>query len=85
VVVAWILVATSLVLGYRWHLRGKPGPASVGITIYGASCLLVFGHYVYGSPGDFDLLTNLLIVAEGIGGLVLLAYFFGMASRRPIP
>jgi len=81
VVAAWCLIAAVLVLGYRWHRAGEPRKALVAICLYCASCILVFGHYIYGSPRSFDALTNLLIVTEGAAGITLLVYFLGWASR----
>ena len=77
VVGAWFLVAVILVRGYWWHIQGKRTLARVAVTTYCLSCFLVFGHYLYGSPRDFDLLTNVLIFAEGISGIALLTYFVG--------
>ena len=77
VVVVWLLVAGALVRGYLWHTQGRSKRATLAIGAYCASCILVFGHYLYGSPRDFDLLTNVLIVSEGAAGTALLLYFLG--------
>lgn len=81
VVVAWLVIAAILVRGYFWHRAGHSRKALVAVSVYCASCILVFGHYLYGAPRDFDLLTNLLIVLEGLGGATLLVYFVGWARR----
>jgi len=87
VVVAWCVVASVLVQGYRWHRDGRGGRALAAILAFSASCFFVFGHYLYGPPADFDLITNALIFAEGIGGAALLVYYLGWgrltAGRRP--
>ena len=85
VVVAWLGLAGTLLLGMRWHRRGRGWPARIMIGIFGASCLLVFGHYAYGPPSDFDLLTNLLIVLEGAAGLLLIVYFAVLELRPREP
>jgi hypothetical protein len=82
VVLAWLLVAAILVGGYRWHRARHPRKALVAVSLYCASCISVFGHYLYGPPRDFDLLTNLLIVLEGVGGIVLWVYFVGWARHH---
>lgn len=81
VVAAWLGLAATLLLGVRWHRLGRVWPARIAIGIFGASCLLVFGHYAYGSPSDLDLLTNLLIVLEGSAGFVLIVYFAALELR----
>lgn len=90
VVVAWFVVASALLLGYRWYRRGKRRQALVALTAYCVSCFFVFGHYLYGAPGAFDVLTNALIVTEGVAGIVLFAYVvrhvrseFGRSSAWP--
>ena len=81
VVAAWFIVAAILVQGYLWHRNGHPRKALVAVSLYCASCVSVFGHYLFGPPHELDLLTNLLIVLEGVGGSVLLVYFVGWARR----
>jgi hypothetical protein len=81
VVAAWCVVASVLVRGYLWHLHGKRRRALAAVTAYCGSSLLVFGHYLYGHPRDFDLLTNALILTEGVTGIALLVYFVGWARR----
>lgn len=81
VVVAWFLVAAALLRGYFWHRSGDSRKALVAISLYCVSCIFVFGHYLYGPPSDFDLLTNVLIVLEGVGGATLLIYFIGWERR----
>jgi len=81
VVLAWLVAAAALLRGYSWHRAGDPGKALVAISLYCASCISVFGHYLYGPPRDFDLLTNVLIVLEGVGGSVLFVYFVGWARH----
>jgi len=81
VIVAWLCVATVLLAGYAWHRRGRAGRAVVAVTLYCLSCLLVFGHYVYAPPADFDLLSNALIFSEGTSGMVLWVYFIGWGRR----
>jgi len=85
VVAAWLLIAATLLRGYFWHRAGHLRKATAAVSLYCASCLLVFGHYLYGAPRDFDLLTNLLIVLEGISGGALLVYFLGWAGRGLSP
>ena len=82
VVVAWFVVAAVLVQGYRWHRAGRAVPALVAILAFCASCFFVFGHYAYGHPADFDLLTNVLIFAEGVGGAALLVYYLAVGRLR---
>ena len=77
VVTAWFVVAAVLVRGYSWHRQGEPKRALVAVVAYCISCIFVFGHYLYGPPSDFEVLTNLLILMEGIAGFVLLLYFVG--------
>lgn len=79
VVAAWFLVAAVLILGYRWYRRGDLAKASVAIPAYCVSCFFVFGHYVYGSPLGFDLLSNVLIFGEGLAAAALLVYYIGWA------
>ena len=74
VVVAWLIAAAIGVLGYRWHRRGHRTKALLALGAFCASCLLGFGHYFYGPPSPLDLLTNALIVCEGIAGAALLLY-----------
>lgn len=81
VVIAWCFVAAALVLGYTWHRQGKVKRAFLAVTAYCVSTFLVFGHYLYGSPRDFDVLTNVLIFAEGISGMALFVYFVGWSQR----
>jgi hypothetical protein len=82
VVAVWLVVATALVLGYRAHTKGRSIRAAIGISVFGVSCLAVFGHYLYGSPAHFDVPTNALILLEGGAGVTLLVYYFGF-GRRP--
>jgi hypothetical protein len=81
IVVAWMVVASTLLTGYFWHQSGRRGHALVAITAYCVSCLFVFCHYLYGSPTDFDALTNLLIILEGVGGVVLFTYFVAITRN----
>ncbi len=81
IVVVWLVVAPVLVMGYYWHRQGKPRRALAAVVAYCASGLLVFGHYLYGSPRELDFLTNFLIVLEGAAALVLLGYFLAVARR----
>lgn len=75
VVALWFVLAAVLVRGYRWYRAGDSRRALVAIGLYCLSCILVFGHYLYGSPRELDALTNGLIVAEGVAGVTLLVYF----------
>jgi len=81
VVAAWLLIAAILVRGYFWHRGGQARKALVAISLYCVSCILVFGHYLYGPPRDFDLVTNILIILEGFAGATLLLYFVGWARH----
>ena len=81
VMAAWCVVAAALILGYHWYRRGRRRSALAAVSTYSASCILVFGHYAYGPPSDFDFLTNTLIALEGAGGIVLLTYFVPLALR----
>ncbi len=81
IVVVWLVVAPVLVMGYYWHQQGKPRRALAAVVAYCASGLLVFGHYLYGSPRELDLLTNFLIVLEGAAALALLGYFLALGRR----
>ena len=83
VVVAWCVVASVLILAYRWHRGGRPGPALAAFTAYSASCVLVFGHYLYGPPRDLSLVANGLIWAEGASGVSLIAYYTTRARHPP--
>ena len=78
---AWLVVAAILLCGYHWHRAGQHGKALAAVSVYGASCLAVFGHYLYGPPSELDLLPNVLIVLEGTSGIALLVYFVGWGRR----
>ena len=80
VIAAWLLIAMILVRGYFWHRAGHSRRALVAVSLYCGSCISVFGHYLYGSPRDFDLLANLLIILEGLSGGTLLVYFMWTAA-----
>jgi hypothetical protein len=75
VVAAWLVVAFVLVRGYSWHRSRRPTLALAALSAYTLSCVLVFGHYLYGRPSTFDLLTNALIFLEGISGVALFSYY----------
>ncbi len=81
IVAVWLVLAPILVMGYYWHQRGRTRRARVAVVTYCASSLLVFGHYLYGSPRELDFVTNGLIVLEGAAALVLLGYFLALARR----
>jgi hypothetical protein len=81
VVAAWVVVASVLVRGYLWHRSGKPTLALIALSAYTLSCVLVFGHYLYGPPSTFDHLTNALIFCEGISGVGLFLYY--LLAVRP--
>jgi hypothetical protein len=85
VVAAWFLVAATLLRGYSWHRDGQARKALAAISLYCASCIAVFGHYLYGPPRELDLLTNLLIVLEGLSGIALLVYFLRWAGQDAKP
>ena len=65
---------------YAVFLDRYPGPPWIpgpGFVI-GAWCV---GHYLYGPPSGFDVLTNLLTVLEGVAGLLLLLHFVPLVLR----
>ncbi len=81
IVVVWLVEAAVLVMGYYWQRQGKIRRALAAVVTYCASSFLVFGHYLYGTPRELDLLMNFLIFLEGAAALVLLGYFLAFARR----
>ncbi len=82
VVGAWCVIALVLVSGYRWFRAGKFTLGLVAVGAYSLSCLLVFAHYLYGPPSQFDALTNALIFLEGASGVALFAGYAQAFRRR---
>ena len=83
VVCYWLVAAAVLVSGYAEYRRCRSKAGLAGMGAYCLSSQLVFGHYLYGAPRDYDLLTNSLIVLEGVFGMALLIFIVGLARRRP--
>ena len=75
VVGAWFVIASILVRGYVWHRQGKARRAMAAIVTYCVSCVLVFGHYLYGPPRVHGQGANALIVLEGVAAMALVVYY----------
>ena len=81
--ISWVVFTVFAWLGYRWFIEGRWRRAAGALAFYSISGLISPLHYTSGSLDEFDGLQHLLIVTDGIAGLLVIGFAFWLLGQTP--
>lgn len=79
IVVAWPLLTTIGLIGYRRYTEGRWEEAKVALAIYSATGLATLGHFIFGSP-HIPALFYATLFTDTLTGLAVLGFALRYAS-----